>query len=79
MTGLRRTPTLSTSTSTTSPGWTGPTPAGVPVAIVADTPSVQHNGETIYFCCQSCATKFASQHEQSSVSGQQASVPKRLS
>ena len=33
------------------------------IAIVADTPSVQHNGETIYFCCQGCATKFASQHE----------------
>jgi xanthine dehydrogenase accessory factor len=50
------------------PGATPPTLAvdpicGMTVAIVADTPSVQHNGETIYFCCQGCATKFASQHE----------------
>jgi len=50
------------------PGATPPTLAvdpicGMTVAVVADTPSVQHNGETVYFCCQGCATKFASQHE----------------
>src|SRR5580692_4942908 len=32
-TGLRNTPTPSTLTSTTSPATSGPTPAGVPVAI----------------------------------------------
>ncbi len=32
-TGFRRTPTPGISTSTTSPGWSGPTPAGVPVAM----------------------------------------------
>ena len=26
-------------------------------------PSVQFEGETIYFCCEGCATKFLAQHE----------------
>ncbi len=33
------------------------------VAIVADTPSVTVDGETFYFCCDGCATKFQAQHE----------------
>ena len=33
------------------------------VAIVADTPSVQVDGETFYFCCEGCASKFQAQHE----------------
>jgi xanthine dehydrogenase accessory factor len=36
---------------------------GMTVAVVAGTPSVQHDGETVYFCCQGCATKFEAQHE----------------
>lgn len=36
---------------------------GMTVAVVAGTPSVQHDGETVYFCCEGCATKFKSQHE----------------
>ena len=36
---------------------------GMTVAIVADTPSVQLDGETFYFCCEGCATKFQAQHE----------------
>jgi xanthine dehydrogenase accessory factor len=36
---------------------------GMTVAAVADTPSVQFEGETIYFCCAGCAAKFEAQHE----------------
>lgn len=36
---------------------------GMTVAVVADTPSVKHDGEMVYFCCEGCATKFKSQHE----------------
>jgi xanthine dehydrogenase accessory factor len=36
---------------------------GMTVAVVADTPSVEVDGETFYFCCEGCATKFQAQHE----------------
>jgi xanthine dehydrogenase accessory factor len=36
---------------------------GMTVAAVAGTPSVQYEGETVYFCCEGCATKFLAQHE----------------
>jgi xanthine dehydrogenase accessory factor len=36
---------------------------GMTVAIVADTPSVELDGETYYFCCEGCASKFLAQHE----------------
>ena len=36
---------------------------GMTVAIVADTPSVEVDGETFYFCCDGCASKFQAQHE----------------
>jgi len=36
---------------------------GMTVAVVAGTPSVQHDGETVYFCCEGCAAKFEAQHE----------------
>jgi xanthine dehydrogenase accessory factor len=36
---------------------------GMTVAVVADTPSVTYDGETAYFCCEGCATKFQAQHE----------------
>lgn len=36
---------------------------GMTVAVVADTPSVEVDGETFYFCCDGCATKFQAQHE----------------
>ena len=32
------------------------------VAAVASTPSLAHEGETIYFCCEGCKSKFAAQH-----------------
>ena len=31
---------------------------GMTVAAVASTPSVEHDGETVYFCCEGCKTKF---------------------
>ncbi len=36
---------------------------GMTVAIGAGTPSVEIDGETFYFCCEGCATKFQAQHE----------------
>ena len=37
---------------------------GMTVAAVAGTPSLEHDGETIYFCCEGCKAKFeaANQH-----------------
>ncbi len=32
------------------------------VAAVATTPSLEHDGETIYFCCEGCKSRFASEH-----------------
>ncbi len=51
-----------------APGSTSPQMAvdpicGMTVAVVAGTPSVEHDGETVYFCCEGCATKFRAQHE----------------
>jgi len=51
-----------------APGSTPPTIAvdpicGMTVAVVAGTPSVQFDGETVYFCCEGCATRFRAQHE----------------
>ena len=36
---------------------------GMTVAAVAGTPSVEYDGETVYFCCEGCAAKFRAQHE----------------
>ena len=35
---------------------------GMTVAVVADTPSVEFEGEMVYFCCEGCASKFRAQH-----------------
>jgi YHS domain-containing protein len=31
------------------------------VAVVADTPSVEQDGETFYFCCEGCKSRFEEQ------------------
>jgi len=36
---------------------------GMSVAAVATTPSVELDGETIYFCCEGCRSAFLAQHE----------------
>ena len=36
---------------------------GMTVAAVPGTPSLEFHGETIYFCCEGCKTKFQAQHE----------------
>ena len=33
------------------------------VAAVEGTPSLVHEGETVYFCCDGCRAAFAAQHE----------------
>jgi xanthine dehydrogenase accessory factor len=40
---------------------------GMTVARVASTPSGEYDGETVYFCCDGCKTRFESQREQSPV------------
>ncbi len=35
---------------------------GMTVAALASTPSVRHDGETVYFCCEGCKTKFEAEH-----------------
>ena len=35
---------------------------GMTVAAVAGTPSLEHEGETVYFCCEGCQAAFAAQH-----------------
>lgn len=35
---------------------------GMTVAAIESTPSVEHEGETIYFCCEGCKSKFEAQH-----------------
>jgi YHS domain-containing protein len=32
------------------------------IAVVAGTPSVAHDGKTVYFCCEGCKAKFEAQH-----------------
>ena len=39
---------------------------GMTVAAVPGTPSVEHGGETIYFCCEGCKTKYEAQHARAS-------------
>jgi len=35
---------------------------GMTVAAVASTPSLEHDGETVYFCCEGCKAAFEAQH-----------------
>jgi xanthine dehydrogenase accessory factor len=35
---------------------------GMTVAAVPSTPSVEFEGETVYFCCEGCAARFEAQH-----------------
>ena len=35
---------------------------GMTVAALASTPSLRHDGETVYFCCEGCRSKFAALH-----------------
>jgi len=41
---------------------------GMTVAAVPATPSLQYNGEIVYFCCEGCKSKFEAQHEHAGVS-----------
>lgn len=42
---------------------------GMTVAAVPGTPAVEHEGETIYFCCDGCQAKFMAQHEHATAAG----------
>ena len=35
---------------------------GMTVVVADDTPSVEHEGETVYFCCEGCKRKFEERH-----------------
>jgi xanthine dehydrogenase accessory factor len=56
-------PPVMTAPSSTPPQIAIDPICGMTVAAVAGTPSVEHDGETVYFCCEGCATKFRAQHE----------------
>jgi len=56
-------PAAGSSPSSTPPRIAVDPICGMTVAVVAGTPSVQHEGETVYFCCEGCAAKFEAQHE----------------
>jgi xanthine dehydrogenase accessory factor len=59
----RALPTASAPSSTAPPLAVDPI-CGMTVAAVADTPSLEWNGETVYFCCDGCKKAFLAQHEQ---------------
>jgi len=42
---------------------------GMTVAAIPGTPSVEHDGEMVYFCCEGCKTKFVAQHEHATPAG----------
>jgi xanthine dehydrogenase accessory factor len=42
---------------------------GMTVVVGADTPSLMHAGQTIYFCCLGCKLKFEEQHGDAAVAG----------
>jgi YHS domain-containing protein len=33
------------------------------VAAVASTPSLEHDGEMVYFCCDGCKARFLAEHD----------------
>jgi xanthine dehydrogenase accessory factor len=39
---------------------------GMTVAAVPGTPSVEHDGKTVFFCCEGCKAKFEAQHSHAS-------------
>jgi xanthine dehydrogenase accessory factor len=61
-------PALAASGPAAAPGALAIDPiCGMTVAAVASTPSLVHEGETVYFCCEGCRAKFAAQHGHASV------------
>ena len=54
--------TASTPSSTAPPIAVDPI-CGMTVAAVPGTPSVEVDGETVYFCCEGCRAKFQAQHK----------------
>ncbi|HWC27782.1 MAG TPA: XdhC family protein [Solirubrobacteraceae bacterium] len=50
-----------------APAGAGPATAvdpicGMTVLATADTPQLEHGGETVYFCCDACRTKYQQEH-----------------
>jgi YHS domain-containing protein len=35
---------------------------GMTVLATPDTPQLEHDGETVYFCCDGCRTKYQQEH-----------------
>jgi xanthine dehydrogenase accessory factor len=55
-------PTGASAAESTAPALAVDPICGMTVATVTATPSVQFEGETVYFCCEGCKTKFEAQH-----------------
>jgi xanthine dehydrogenase accessory factor len=43
---------------------------GMTVAAVAGTPSLEHEGETVFFCCEGCMAAFRARHEHADATGE---------
>ncbi len=42
---------------------------GMTIVVGADTPSLEHAGGTIYFCCMGCKLKFQERHGHAAIAG----------
>ena len=58
-----RVPAAASAPSSTAPPLAVDPICGMTVAAVPGTPSVEYDGETVYFCCDGCKAKFQAQHE----------------
>jgi xanthine dehydrogenase accessory factor len=61
--GHARVPVSASAPSSAAPPLAIDPICGMTVAAVAGTPSVQVDGETVYFCCEGCKAKFEAQHQ----------------
>jgi xanthine dehydrogenase accessory factor len=59
--------TPATETATPAAGLAVDPICGMTVASAAGTPSVEHDGETISFCCEGCKATFIAEHDRSGV------------
>jgi xanthine dehydrogenase accessory factor len=55
-------PATATATATSAPTVAVDPVCGMSVLVDADTPKVEHDGETFYFCCNGCKAKFEKEH-----------------
>jgi xanthine dehydrogenase accessory factor len=62
-------PALKTPAASSPPAFAVDPICGMTVAAVPSTPHVEHEGETVYFCCEGCKDKFQREHMNAVVAG----------